>query len=511
VPTIVQYVGDHEVEIGAAIEARRHDPHVARSTIRPPKHLLGRSDEGVKIEVVLPYSHDRKYYSPREVVSDYLRQIRLRAEEKRQAIFKRIIVTHPARFSLKQLQEYKAAVRDAFGTDCEILTLQEPVAAALDFMLGDEVVARENYTLGVFDFGGGTTDLSLLRVDNIRDQGFLEVRAQLLSSTGKWFGGVNVTNYVMSQGLERCRTIAQRLRPQAEIPTQSGRAVDPSRDWLGRINQIRLERWAEESKLLLVEHGDRHTAYLPALPGVFPLTLNVFTGGGFEEVSFPQEDIVPRQIELYSFLESEVDALARMMAQLVEVSDEKTLNYLLLSGQSSRIPVVRDVLSRRFPNTEIKIAKEPKECVVSGACLLEKFQDAPDMILSIDGTAATTSRIGLEDRLRGVFWEWFPAGKPIPKTDLVLERPYLLRPGRPIILLENEGDEDALSIMGKRNTSINELGTYVLESWPDWLPATRPTPVKLELRVTQSLEYSLFARVEGRNEVLAFKRVSEAP
>jgi hypothetical protein len=383
------------------------------------------------------------------------------------------------------------------------------VAAALDFIVSEEALATDGYTLGVFDFGGGTTDLSLLRVDNIRIDNFTEIRARLISSTGKWFGGEDLTRFVLNFGLKRCQALATQLRPQIEIFTDARQTPDWNRSWLSRLNQSRLLRWAEATKLLLVEHGDDHELYVPALPDIFPtIKLSAFApSGSVEEMVFPHSEIVPRQAEVYAYLESELVALARSLAGLTSRSESNTLDYILLSGKSSAIRLVGEILSREFPDSTIRRASEPKECVVAGACILEKFQQASDKILNIEGTAATTSRLGIEDVGPGgtkMFREFVAAGVPIPEKGLVISRPILLHRRREIRLLENAGDEDALWIMGKENPNIDELGLYVLEQIPDWLPLSRPAPATLELHVDRNMQCALTARIEARDEVLRF-------
>jgi hypothetical protein len=58
---------------------------------------------------------------------------------------------------------------------------------------------------------------------------------------------------------------------------------------------------------------------MEAQPGIFPsLKLNVFTPSGVEEISFPHQEIVPKQAELYAYLEEELMKLANMLRALVE-------------------------------------------------------------------------------------------------------------------------------------------------------------------------------------------------
>lgn len=512
-PTLIHYrdvtpEGKRVFLIGAYVESISNDPRAAGTTVRSPKRNLGRFAEADRFDVRFFYNSE-KHASlfAREVVADYLDQVRLAAEEHGKAVFKRIVITHPARFRIQQLRDLEAAVREAFGPDCEISMLQEPVAAAIDFIVSKEALAVERYTLGVFDFGGGTTDLSLMSVENIRENAFTEIRARLISSTGKWFGGEDVTRFVIAAGLGRCQAIARELRKQAEIFTEPKQAADPSRRWLARQNASALQCWAEQTKLLLVKHGDNHEAHMEAQPGIFPsLKLNVFTPSGMEEISFPHQEIVPKQVDLYAYLEKELMTLAHMLRAMVESTPDQRLGYVLLSGKSSAIPLVAEVLRREFPDSNVKIASEPKECVVSGACILEKLQDAADMFLNIDGTAATVSRMGFENVGPGgtkIFEQLAGAGVPIPERGLESIRPMLLSRRKEIRLLENDGEDDALWVLGKENANISELGVFTIESPPDWL-LQRPVPAILKLTVSQNLAFSITCTVEGHEDVLTF-------
>jgi hypothetical protein len=102
-----------------------------------------------------------------------------------------------------------------------------------------------------------------------------------------------------------------------------------------------------------------------------------------------------------------------------------------------------------------------------------------------------------------VFEQLVGAGVPIPERGLESIRPILLSRRKEIRLLENDGEDDALWVMGKENANISELGLFAIESPPDWLPQ-RPVPATLKLTVSQNLEFSIVATVEGHDDVLEF-------
>lgn len=502
-PTVIQYRdlqanGKPTVEIGALVEARYPEPRVVAASVRSPKRFLGRNAEDDKFEVRFYDKPEKEArLSAREVTADYLSRVRMVAEQHGKALFRRIIITHPARFRMNQLRDLQEAVREAFGATCEITPLQEPVAAALEFIVSAEALENERYTLGVFDFGGGTTDLSLLHVENIRQGAFTEIRVRLVSSTGKWFGGENLTDFVFQHGLGCSRKLAEEARKQAEIFTDPKQIPDPSKGPMARGNRAALLKWAEATKLLLVGQGDQHEP---------EIKLNVFTPAGVEELKLQHDWITPSQEDLLRYLEGQVLILADLLAGLLKQSGYSKIDFLALSGKSSAIPTVREVLSRRFPDCSLRMAEEPKECVVSGACILEKFQDSPDMCIDIIDLTTTTSRIGIESIAVGgarVFQQWFAAGVPIPTEGLCERRPYLVRLNE-IVLIENDGEQDALWIMGKKNPDISELGTYVLESPPEWLQPRRKYPGSVELKVSRNFEFSLTAWADGHEVPLRF-------
>jgi len=166
-PSIVSFAGEG-VLVGAA--ARRQLVRRPQSTVYSIKRLMGRGYEDVKGELryfpfkVLPSEGIVKIQigsrevTPPEVSAIVLRSLKERAEAHFGEPIEKAVVTVPAYFNDSQRQATKDAGRIA-GLDV-VRILNEPTAAALAYglqRLHEGVVA-------VYDLGGGTFDISILRV-----------------------------------------------------------------------------------------------------------------------------------------------------------------------------------------------------------------------------------------------------------------------------------------------------------------------------------------------------------
>jgi molecular chaperone HscA len=114
------------------------------------------TDSLVKIAV------GEKYYSPIELSAQILHQLKARAEHLLKTSVTRAVITVPAYFNDTQRQATRDAGRLA-GLDV-LRIVNEPTAAALAYGLG--VKREEESTIAVYDLGGGTFDISILRITN---------------------------------------------------------------------------------------------------------------------------------------------------------------------------------------------------------------------------------------------------------------------------------------------------------------------------------------------------------
>src|SRR5207249_8457685 len=118
-------------------------------------------------ENVIRFRLGNKDFTPPEISSLILRDLKKRAEEFFGEEVKRAVITVPAYFNDAQRQATKDAGHIA---GLEVLRIiNEPTAAALAYGLDK----KKDETIAVYDFGGGTFDISILEVG----EGVVEVKA----------------------------------------------------------------------------------------------------------------------------------------------------------------------------------------------------------------------------------------------------------------------------------------------------------------------------------------------
>ncbi len=177
-PSVVAFTKDGNRLVGQV--AKRQAVTNPENTLYSIKRFMGRKYDEVQEEIKqVPYkvekagngdvriSVDGKQYSPPEVAAMVLQKLKQSAEDYLGAKVEKAVITVPAYFNDAQRQATKDAGKVA---GLEVLRIvNEPTAAALAYGLDkkkDEVIA-------VFDFGGGTFDISVLEVG----EGVVEVKS----------------------------------------------------------------------------------------------------------------------------------------------------------------------------------------------------------------------------------------------------------------------------------------------------------------------------------------------
>jgi molecular chaperone HscA len=180
-PSVVRYLQDGSVRVGQTAQLAVTDD--VQNTISSAKRLLGRSVADIKtLAGVLPYEFSDNLSSiPQirtvsgdksaiEISAEILRTLKKRAEDALGGELNGVVITVPAYFDDAQRQATKDAARLADLTVYRLLN--EPTAAAVAYGL-DQSEQIDEKIIAVYDLGGGTFDISILRLN----RGVFEVLA----------------------------------------------------------------------------------------------------------------------------------------------------------------------------------------------------------------------------------------------------------------------------------------------------------------------------------------------
>jgi len=358
-PSVVAFLDTGEVVVGEI--ARRQAATNPKRTIYSVKRLMGRKYEDIEesgdvftYDIVnqdddILIDIDGMGYKPHQISALILRKLKESAEQYLGEEARQAIITVPAYFD--DLQR-NATIEAARMAGLEVLRLiNEPTAAALAYGLGreqDEVVA-------VYDFGGGTFDISVLDVS--------KSAIEVLTSTGNsHLGGDDLDNAVV-------RLIVE------EFLEKHG--VDLTRD---PVTLRRLKEVAEKAKceLSTMTHTVISLPFI-AYEGDHPLHLDrPFSRGEFEELV---EEFVNQTI-----------TCCRRAIEEAGIS-KKDLAKVILVGGTTRIPMVQDAVEDFFGLTPFK-GVNPDEIVALGAATQAGvFQGNVQEVVLLD---VTPHSIGIE-------------------------------------------------------------------------------------------------------------------
>jgi molecular chaperone DnaK len=199
-PSVVAFTKSGERLVGQV--AKRQSVTNPTNTVFSIKRFMGRKHAEVSEEMkMVPYqieradngdvrvSIDGKKFSPPEISAMILGKLKQAAEDYLGEKVERAVITVPAYFNDSQRQATKDAGRIA-GLTVERL-VNEPTAAALAYGLDK----KKDQTIAVYDFGGGTFDISILEVG----EGVVEVKA---TNGDTHLGGDNIDQRIMEWLLE---------------------------------------------------------------------------------------------------------------------------------------------------------------------------------------------------------------------------------------------------------------------------------------------------------------------
>ncbi len=334
-PSVVAFSDDGEVMVGQV--ARRQAVTNPLKTVFSAKRFIGCNFNEIKGETEkVPYEVSRtekggcqfkigdKSYSPEEISAKVLQKLKRAAEKYLGEEVSEAVITVPAYFNDSQREATKVAGKIA-GLEVKRI-VNEPTAAALAYGLDKD----QDEKIAVFDFGGGTFDVSILEVgENV---------VEVISTNGDThLGGDDVDNALMDFLI-------------AEFMKDTG--VDVSSDPM--VLQ-RLKEAAEKAKIELssAQETEINLPFLTA-DASGPKHLNIkLPRSKFEQLI---DDIVQRTLK---------PCEAALKDAKLKTTD---IDQVILVGGSTRIPMVQEAVSKFFgkePNQSVN----PDEVVAMGAAV----------------------------------------------------------------------------------------------------------------------------------------------
>ncbi|NOY26165.1 MAG: molecular chaperone DnaK [Oligoflexia bacterium] len=334
-PSVVGFTKDGDRLVGAV--AKRQAITNSSRTVASIKRFMGRRFDEVKDELGrisfdvtrgpdgLPrVKIDDKQYSPPEISAMVLQKLKREAERYLGQPVTDAVITVPAYFNDSQRQATKDAGKIA-GLEVKRI-INEPTAAALAYGLDK----KEDQIIAVYDFGGGTFDISILEVG----EGVVEVK----STNGDTHLGGDDVDHVLIDWMV------------AEFKKEHG--VDISKD---RMVMQRLKDAAEKAKIELstAQSSEINLPFLTADasgPKHFVATLS---RAKFEQMIEPT-------------INRTMDPCRQALKDAkISASD---IDEILMVGGSTRIPAVREHVKKLFgkdPNHSVN----PDEVVAVGAAI----------------------------------------------------------------------------------------------------------------------------------------------
>ena len=327
VPSIVHFDNTGLITVGD--EARNYLITEPQNTIFSVKRLMGKSYNDVKerasffsykviddnTESLVKIQVGEKFYSPVELSSFILTELKKRAEHILKTPVTKTVITVPAYFNDAQRQATRDAGKLA-GLDV-LRIVNEPTAASLAYGLG--MRNDETRTVAVYDLGGGTFDISVLRISN----GIFEV----LSTNGDtYLGGDDFDHAIVKHW------IGQKGIREEELKTHKSLA-----------QELRLK--AEEAK-----------KYLSSNP-----TFKGDAGGETLEL-----DKIEFESLIQSFVDKTIQCCKNAMADANLTSGD--IDEVVMVGGSTRVPIVKQSVSNFF-GRQVHDELDPDEVVALGAAV----------------------------------------------------------------------------------------------------------------------------------------------
>ena len=327
VPSIIHFDENGNITVGE--EAKQYLITEPQNTIFSAKRLMGKSYNDIKnnnsfftykiidddTESLVKVQVGNKFYSPVEFSSFILKELKQRAEHILKTPVNKAVVTVPAYFNDAQRQATRDAGKLA-GLDV-LRIINEPTAASLAYGIG--LHKDDHKTIAVYDLGGGTFDISILRISN----GIFEV----LSTNGDtYLGGDDFDNAIVKFWLKQLSINEDELKNNKEFS-----------------QTIRLKAEEAKKQLSFNEH------FSDNLKG--------------RKIRISKDEF---EKLIQPFIDKTIACCKNALKDANLTTND--IEVIVMVGGSTRVPVINKTISDFF-GKEVNISMNPDEVVALGAAL----------------------------------------------------------------------------------------------------------------------------------------------
>ncbi len=333
VPSVIYF--DKQGNILVGNEAKEFLISEPERTIFSAKRLLGKNYDDIKTnasffsykiidedkEKQVKIKVDDTYYSPVDLAALILKELKKRAEHILKTAVNKAVITVPAYFNDAQRQATRDAGKLA-GLDV-LRIINEPTAASLAYGIGtpsnSPEVGEKEKTIAVYDLGGGTFDVSILKLNG----GVFEV----LSTNGDtYLGGDDFDNAIVQfwqkqitisdDELQKDKSLAQTIRLKAE---DAKKHLSSNENFVAQIDNKKIE----------------------------------ISKAQFNEIILP-------------LIERTITCCKKAMKDAGLQKNE--IDEIIMVGGSTRVPLVKETVSNYFSKT-VNDSVNPDEVVALGAAI----------------------------------------------------------------------------------------------------------------------------------------------
>jgi len=359
-PSIVTFLDNNKILAGE--QTLNYEIKNPKNTVYSIKRLIGKEynddlkkeiekekwpfevvkdNKSINSKIKLEINNDIKYYYPEEISSFVLKKLLKSAEEYLEKKVDKAVITIPHNFSQKQRDSTKKAAEMA---GIKVLgLLSEPTAASLAYGLEKKLSKLDknmenslnnddNKYILTFDLGGGTFDITLLKISE-QEENIFDIKQ---TSGNSHLGGDDFDNKLV----DYCLDIFCQVN-----------TIDKNSITSDKLCMKRLKKQCESAKRILSAKYETNI-YIDNFLNENDLDIKI-SRAKFEELC----------LDLFNSLLNHIEEVLK-----TENINKSNIKEVVLIGGSTKIPKVKDIISNYFNNeTRINCEINPDEAVAYGA------------------------------------------------------------------------------------------------------------------------------------------------